>query len=99
LFHTSSERGLTPTIPNHCPPLLRQLMEMCWNKIPENRPVCISYLFFYLLIDWTSPLSLSTTKWMNEMVCLTSLTHSVLFVDRVLSKFVPCFKWDSDNIL
>jgi serine/threonine protein kinase len=29
---------LTPTIPNVCPDKLRQLMEMCWQKQPEQRP-------------------------------------------------------------
>jgi len=32
------ENFLTPTIPNDCPPKLRQLMEMCWNKQPDQRP-------------------------------------------------------------
>jgi len=38
---------LTPKIPDNCPPLLRQVMEMCWQKDPEQRPVsfliCISH--------------------------------------------------------
>jgi insulin receptor len=29
---------LTPKIPNDCPHKLRQLMQMCWNKQPEQRP-------------------------------------------------------------
>jgi serine/threonine protein kinase len=37
------DRGLAPKIPDNCPPLLRQLMEMCWQKEPEQRPV--SFLF------------------------------------------------------
>jgi insulin receptor len=32
------DQGLTPTIPNNCPEKLRQLMEMCWKKQPEQRP-------------------------------------------------------------
>jgi len=32
------DNGLTPEIPNDCPSLLRQLMEMCWNKQPDQRP-------------------------------------------------------------
>jgi serine/threonine protein kinase len=32
------DEGLTPTIPSDCPPLLRQLMQMCWNRQPEQRP-------------------------------------------------------------
>jgi len=31
-------KGLTPTIPDNCPEKLRQLMEMCWQKQPEQRP-------------------------------------------------------------
>jgi serine/threonine protein kinase len=41
------DQGLTPKIPDDCPPLLRQVMEMCWQKDPEQRPVsfliCISH--------------------------------------------------------
>jgi len=29
---------ITPEIPVDCPPKLRQLMQMCWNKKPEQRP-------------------------------------------------------------
>jgi serine/threonine protein kinase len=32
------DNGLTPKIPNNCPQKLRQLMEMCWNKQPQQRP-------------------------------------------------------------
>jgi predicted Ser/Thr protein kinase len=32
-------KGLTPEIPSDCPEKLRQLMEMCWKKEPEQRPV------------------------------------------------------------
>jgi len=32
------DRGLTPKIPDHCPPLLREIMEMCWKKDPNERP-------------------------------------------------------------
>jgi serine/threonine protein kinase len=30
--------NLTPPIPKNCIPLLRQLMEMCWRRNPEQRP-------------------------------------------------------------
>jgi hypothetical protein len=29
---------LVPHIPKDCPPKLRQLMEMCWQKQPDQRP-------------------------------------------------------------
>jgi len=32
------DHGLTPTIPNNCPKKLRELMQMCWTKQPEQRP-------------------------------------------------------------
>jgi len=32
------DKGLTPNIPDDCPPLLRQVMELCWQKDPEQRP-------------------------------------------------------------
>jgi hypothetical protein len=30
---------LTPEIPEECPEKLAQLMKMCWNKDPNQRPV------------------------------------------------------------
>jgi serine/threonine protein kinase len=32
------DEGLTPTIPKECPVVLRDVMQMCWNKDPEQRP-------------------------------------------------------------
>jgi serine/threonine protein kinase len=30
--------SLTPDIPNDCPPQLRELMQLCWNNMPNHRP-------------------------------------------------------------
>jgi hypothetical protein len=38
---------LTPKIPDDCPPLLAEIMKMCWNKDPNQRPVS-----FLSLIDF-----------------------------------------------
>jgi hypothetical protein len=35
----NSDKHLTPKIPNDCPPLLHELMEMCWKPNPNERPV------------------------------------------------------------
>jgi hypothetical protein len=32
------DKGLTPKIPEDCPPLLREIMELCWRQQPEERP-------------------------------------------------------------
>jgi hypothetical protein len=32
------DEGITPKIPADCPPLLKQLMEMCWKINPKDRP-------------------------------------------------------------
>jgi hypothetical protein len=32
------DKGLKPKIPDNCPPLLRQIMRMCWKKDPNKRP-------------------------------------------------------------
>jgi len=32
------DQYLTPTIPKHCPQKLRQVMEMCWQRDPNQRP-------------------------------------------------------------
>jgi serine/threonine protein kinase len=35
------DKGLIPEIPSDCPDKLRQVMEICWKKHPEQRPVSI----------------------------------------------------------
>ncbi len=32
------DKGYTPIIPNDCPPVLRQVMQMCWKLDPKERP-------------------------------------------------------------
>jgi hypothetical protein len=32
------DRHLTPKIPNHCPPILREVMQLCWQAAPNQRP-------------------------------------------------------------
>jgi hypothetical protein len=47
------DQNLTPKIPEDCPQKLREIMEMCWKKDPNERPVskhihsqvCISFSF------------------------------------------------------
>jgi len=38
--------GLVPTIPEDCPPLLRETMEMCWKQQADERPVSHSLIIF-----------------------------------------------------
>jgi len=33
------DEGYTPIIPEDCPPALKEIMEMCWKKNPEERPL------------------------------------------------------------
>jgi hypothetical protein len=45
------DKGLTPEIPSNCPQKLVELMQMCWKKQPQQRPVsslflCFCFLFF-----------------------------------------------------
>jgi hypothetical protein len=57
------DEGLTPEIPRECPEKLAQLMKMCWNKDPNQRPV--------------SPLSISSqsSQIMFVLICETQ-THT-----------------------
>lgn len=32
------DQGVTPEIPSNCPPVLTELMRMCWHQDPEQRP-------------------------------------------------------------
>jgi hypothetical protein len=45
--HKYRDEGLTPKIPDDCPPLLAETMRMCWNKNHNQRPVS-----FLSLIDF-----------------------------------------------
>jgi hypothetical protein len=48
------DRNLTPTIPEGCPPLLQEIMQMCWKPQPEDRPVSsISLLSFVPVFTFT----------------------------------------------
>jgi hypothetical protein len=40
------DEGLTPTIPKECPVVLRDIMQMCWKKDPEQRPTMEVVLAF-----------------------------------------------------
>jgi len=40
------DEGLTPSIPNECPPVLLEVMQMCWKKDPEQRPNIENILAF-----------------------------------------------------
>jgi hypothetical protein len=42
------DKGLTPEIPSNCPQKLVELMQMCWKKQPQQRPVSIFLLFLFL---------------------------------------------------
>jgi hypothetical protein len=44
------DQGLTPEIPRECPAKLAQLMKMCWNKDPNQRPVSSLSIFFSISI-------------------------------------------------
>jgi hypothetical protein len=37
------DEGFTPEIPSNCPEKFVELMQMCWKKQPQQRPV--SFLF------------------------------------------------------
>jgi hypothetical protein len=49
IVNENRDEGLTPKIPEDCPPLLAEIMRMCWNKDPNQRPVS---LFICLMIDF-----------------------------------------------
>jgi hypothetical protein len=42
------DKGVTPEIPEDCPEKLRELMQVCWKKQPQQRPVSSLFLFFLL---------------------------------------------------
>jgi hypothetical protein len=46
------DKGLTPEIPSNCPQKLVELMQMCWKKRPQQRPVSFLFVFFCFFIPF-----------------------------------------------
>jgi hypothetical protein len=76
------DEGLTPEIPRRCPEKLAQLMKMCWNKDPNQRPVSSLSLNLNLLnllklcLFWFVKLMLKLTYSHIEEKWNESLSHS-----------------------
>jgi hypothetical protein len=64
---------LTPKIPDDCPPLLAEIMRMCWNKDPNQRPVSV-----LSLIDFEFILLFQNEKEKKERVKKIEIVCSVL---------------------
>jgi ABC-type thiamine transport system ATPase subunit len=47
---------LTPEIPSNCPQKLVELMQMCWKKQPQQRPVSSLFFFLFLFLHFTNNL-------------------------------------------
>jgi hypothetical protein len=45
------DEGLTPEIPSNCPQKLVELMQMCWKKQPQQRPVSFLFVCFVFVIS------------------------------------------------
>jgi hypothetical protein len=61
---------LTPTIPNDCPSIFREVMQMCWKKDPDQRPV--SFTFFGI------PLSFPTN---DKLQTISDVCFALFFFD------------------
>jgi hypothetical protein len=48
------DEGLTPKIPKDCPQILQEIMEMCWKRDPNQRPVSFSFTRFISTISFQS---------------------------------------------
>jgi hypothetical protein len=55
------DKGLTPEIPSNCPQKLVELIQMCWKKQPQQRPV--SFLFVFVFVSVSSFYN-KPNKWM-----------------------------------
>jgi hypothetical protein len=73
-----SDEGLTPTIPEDCPPLLRGLMQLCWKREPNERLVS----FFKI----QNTLSLSLSLWSQTESFFWNLNLNFLWQTKSLSK-------------
>jgi hypothetical protein len=77
------DKGLTPEIPSNCPQKLIELMQMCWKKQPQQRPV--SSLFVFILF-------LYFTNTSTQYFDFFFLDFNV---DRILKQFVQY--WNNRN--
>jgi serine/threonine protein kinase len=41
------DQGLTPEIPSHTPPVLREIMQSCWKQNPDDRPVSTTSILIF----------------------------------------------------
>jgi hypothetical protein len=46
------DKGLTPEIPSDCPQKLVELMQMCWKKQPQQRPVSSIFCFCFFFLSF-----------------------------------------------
>jgi hypothetical protein len=51
--------GLTPEIPKECAVVLREVMQMCWKRDPQQRP---SFEYFIALLEKAIPQSELASK-------------------------------------
>jgi len=67
------DKGLVPVIPNYCPQKLQQLMQMCWNRQPAQRPVS-----FYVVSPIWTLFTLYKSKMPSRKIGLPSLYHIII---------------------
>jgi hypothetical protein len=104
------DEGLTPEIPEDCPEKLAQLMKMCWNKDPNQRPVSPLSLHsqssqspFSIFSNCVCVLICETQTHIQTLTCINSKWYTLMiyfildsqFDDRV-SKWYANY-WNNKN--
>jgi hypothetical protein len=68
------DQGLTPEIPEDCPEKLAQLMKMCWNKNPNQRPVSSLSLSLSLSLSQSQSPQFVFMFWFAKLTLTLTLT-------------------------
>jgi serine/threonine protein kinase len=79
------DEGLTPTIPKECPVVLRDVMQMCWKKDPEQRPtmeVVLAFLERAMSQPETTRESETIAQSANSLLKRSQITFTELTVER-----------------
>jgi hypothetical protein len=79
------DKHLTPKIPDNCPPLLRELMQLCWKENPDERPVS----------SWMTPTPFTEKN--QETIDFYSTVSSLIFHSLSLCKRFATIWIDNEN--
>jgi hypothetical protein len=94
------DKGLTPEIPSNCPQKFVELMQMCWKKQPQQRPVSSLFVFCLLflhsinqpiILAFTNRFTFYSRNTLFLVFCLNNCSHSPEYTIKKLLFSIYCF--------